>query len=124
MEHLLDQEDLELLQETPQVPWLGYDHDTAREYEVVSFEQYPVLRGWSSKELDQIKEGKILSRNAISTLAMLQSWFLFGFLEAACQEHFSSADFVVQDTMLLKTGFLRKYFSDKAAKLRVTPEIE
>lgn len=123
MEHLLDKEDLELLQDSiPDVPWLGFDHDTVQVYDVVPFEQYPVVRGWSREELERIRNGNTLSRNAASTLAMLQSWLFFGFLESSCQEHFSSADYVVTETRLLKTGFLRKYFGDKAAQLRATTE--
>jgi hypothetical protein len=123
MEHLLDKEYLEGLQDSiPKVLWLGFDHDMVQEYDVVSFEQYPVVRGWSTEELEIIRKGNALSRDATSTLAMLQSWLFFGLLESSCQEHFSSADFVATETKLLKTGFLRNYFRDKAAELRATTE--
>jgi hypothetical protein len=123
MEHLLDKEDLELLQDSIlDVPWLGFDHDRVHEYDVVPFEQYPVVRGWSREELERIRKGNALSRDATSTLAMLQSWLFFGFLESACRERFSLADYVVTEKKLLKTGFLREYFRDKAAELRATTE--
>jgi hypothetical protein len=123
MEHLFDKEDLEVLgSEIPAIAWLGFDHDSTKVYDVVSFENYAILRGWNRRELEQIAVGS-LSRPSIEVLPMLQSWCTFGFLEAALQQHFRSSDFIMSETQFT-THSLRSYLEDRAKELRSKPDDE
>lgn len=123
MEHLFDTEDLEVLgAEIPAIAWLGFDHDSTRIYDVVDFESYATLRGWNRDELERIKVGS-LSRPSVEVLSMLQSWCTFGFLEAACQQHFRSSDFITSEN-LFTTYSLRSFFQHKAKVLRDKPDNE
>lgn len=123
MEHLFDEEDLEVLGfNLPKTPWLGYDHDTTQCYDVVDFETYPLLRGWARDELYRLRTGA-LSRSNLDALSMLQSWFTFGFLEATFRQRFHTADFVSRD-QLFHTSFLRPFIKQRARELHGMPEEE
>jgi Heterokaryon incompatibility protein (HET) len=123
MEHLFDKEDLEILGfEIPAIAWLGFDHDSTRVYDVVDFETYAILRGWNRDELERIKVGS-LARPSVEVLSMLQSWCTFGFLEAACQQHFRSSDFITSEN-LFTTHSLRSFLRHKAKELRSKPDDE
>ncbi|KAA6413417.1 MAG: hypothetical protein FRX48_03163 [Lasallia pustulata] len=94
MDHLIDEAELELLQSSiSQIPWLGFDHD-ANNHALVVFAKYPILRGWTFNEIEQFWGGTDPVRDNGTCLAMLQSWLVFGFLEAAFGQRFPSALFV------------------------------
>lgn len=65
--------------EIPIIRWLGADHDLTARQPVTSFEDYPRKHGFGSgdKLLGMIED------DPDRVLPICQSWFLFGFLEAA-----------------------------------------
>lgn len=95
MEHLLnDQDYADLEREIDDIPWLGFDHDSTKEYDTVVLPFYPLLRGWSQERIDALK----LERTPLSSLdelAMFQSWLFFGVWEAFLTRHLASKDFVL-----------------------------
>ena len=96
MEHLLnDQDYADLKHELDDIPWLGFDHDSTKQYDTVILPSYPLLRGWSHESLDTLK----LERTPLSSLdelAMLQSWLFFGVWEAFLTRHLASKDFIFE----------------------------
>ena len=96
MEHLLnDQDYADLKHELDDIPWLGFDHDSTKQYDTVILPSYPLLRGWSQESLDTLK----LERTPLSSLdelAMLQSWLFFGVWEAFLTRHLASKDFIFE----------------------------
>jgi hypothetical protein len=88
----------------------------------VNFEAYAILRGWNRDELERTKAGS-LARPSVEVLSMLQSWCTFGFLEAACQQHFRSSDFITSEN-LFTTHLLRSFLQHKAKELRSKPDDE
>ena len=121
MEHLFGENEAEALGlEISTVTWRGFDHDTASP---VDFKFYPLVRGWTEGDLDNIQKGNLsnLSRQEAEILAMLQSWFTLGFLEAAWQEHFRSEDFIVGANRLFSTHSLRHRFTTKLTQCLEMP---
>lgn len=94
MDHLLsDQDYADLKHEINDIPWLGFDHDSTKQYDTVALPFYPLLRGWSQERIDALK----LERTPLSSLdelAMFQSWLFFGTWEAFLTRHLASKDFV------------------------------
>lgn len=73
MEHLLnDQDYADLEHEIGDIPWLGFDHDSTKQYDTVILPSYPLLRGWSQERLDALKL-KITPLSSLDELAMFQS---------------------------------------------------
>ncbi|MCJ1388531.1 hypothetical protein MMC18_001378 [Xylographa bjoerkii] len=110
MEHLISEVELKRVEhKIPPIPWLGFDHDT-NTYGIASFTDYPLIRGWTPDQLDDLKNGKAPDRDYDSCQAMLQSWFFFGFLEAVFQQKLFTADYVIKTPAgpLLKTAKLRE----------------
>ena len=109
MEHLLnDQDYADLKHEINDIPWLGFDHDSTRQYDTVVFPFYPILRGWSQERLDALK----LERTPMSSLdelAMFQSWLFFGVWEAFLTRRLDSKDFVFETSKgpVIRTRRLR-----------------
>jgi hypothetical protein len=56
-EHLITSS-AEQLDNTPPIPWHGFDHDATRIYAVVSLEYYPQQRGWTLQQLLQFRNNK------------------------------------------------------------------
>lgn len=84
MEHLVEREELDRLSdEIPLIPWLGFDHDTTQDYEIVPFEAYPLVRGWAPEILHMFHTGEAIVEEPFPALQMIQSWIFFGFLESA-----------------------------------------
>ncbi|MCJ1379162.1 hypothetical protein MMC17_002262 [Xylographa soralifera] len=109
MEHLMSEVELERVEhKIPPIPWLGFDHDTCT-YDIASFTNYPLIRGWTPDQLDDLKSGKAPSRDYVSCQVMLQSWFFFGFLEGVFQQKLLTRDYVFNTPAgpLLKTTKLR-----------------
>ena len=65
------------------IPWFGFDHDTNAEYDIVPFEEYPLVRGWTQDVLDLLHSGQATVDHPFAALKMIQSWIFFGFLESA-----------------------------------------
>ena len=94
MEHLLDDQDYaELKHEIDDVPWLGFDHDSTKQYDTVTMQSYPLLRGWSQERLDVLKI-KRTPLNSLDELALFQSWLFFGVGEAFLTRHLASKYFI------------------------------
>lgn len=74
-------------------PWLGFDHDTTRQYPIVPFMEYPTLRGWTRKAVDDFMNSRDPIED-IAPLAMIQSWFFFGLWEAALGFRMESKPFI------------------------------
>jgi hypothetical protein len=119
MEHLVEPSELGKIQASiPKTPWLDFDHDKTQEYQVVSFEEYPLLRGWTAEQLHSLRLGGFKNTDPASALAMLQSWLFFGLLESVFQEHFASRFFIfdtqaptdTESHRVLKTMHLRTYY--------------
>ncbi|KIW97534.1 uncharacterized protein Z519_01118 [Cladophialophora bantiana CBS 173.52] len=123
MEHFFDEEDLQATGlNLPRTTWLGFDHDTTQFYDVVDFETYPFLRGWTRAELLDLIVGR-LSRSASYTSSMLQSWFTLGFLEATFRQRFGTCDFVSGDQVFC-TRFLRQFTKEKIEEVYDMPDAE
>ena len=109
MEHLLnDQDYADLKHEIDDIPWLGFDHDSTKQYDTVVLPSYPILRGWTQERLDALK----LERNpftSLDELAMFQSWLFFGVWEAFLTRHLASKDFVFETPkgLVIRTRRLR-----------------
>ncbi|MCJ1243007.1 hypothetical protein MMC30_000203 [Trapelia coarctata] len=95
MEHLTSPEEAKSLRDRiPSIPWLKLPDIDNRRYRLVSFIEYPLVRGWSQNQVDEIKSGKAPDLDFQACLAMLQRWMVFGFLEAAYQRPFPISDYV------------------------------
>jgi len=92
MEHLLQESVFERYEKTIRpIPWYNFDHDRNRQYEVVSVEQYPILRGWTEEQVKQLKSHSLSDASAIP---MLQSMLSFGVWEAIMGVNVASKDFL------------------------------
>ncbi|MCJ1249173.1 hypothetical protein MMC30_006396 [Trapelia coarctata] len=112
MEHLLQEAALESYGDTIKpIPWYGFDHDRTRQYEVVSVEEYPILRGWTEEQVRQIKDRPLSDP---STIPMLQSMLSFGVWEAIMGVNVHSKDFldVTPDGICFNTTKLRPVLSN------------
>jgi hypothetical protein len=74
-------------------PWLGFDHDTTRQYPIVPFMEYPTLRGWTPEAVRDLLESDDRIED-IAPLAMIQSWYFFGLWEAALGLRMESKSFI------------------------------
>ena len=96
MEHLLnDQDYAELKHEIDDIPWLGFDHDSTKQYDTVIMQSYPLLRGWSQERLDALKSERT-PMSSLDELAMFQSWLFFGVCESFLTRHLASKDFIFE----------------------------
>ena len=97
MEHLLnDQDYAELKDEIDDIPWLGFDHDSTKQYDTVKMQSYPLLRGWSQERLDALKIEGTTPLNSLDELALFQSWLFFGVWEAFLTRHLASKYFIFE----------------------------
>jgi hypothetical protein len=116
MEHMMEWEELDRISdEIPLIPWFGFDHDTTRAYDIVPFEQYPIVRGWAPEILHAFHTGEAIVDEPFPALQMIQSWIFFGFLESAFRPlhlRFSTTDFVemLPAGPVLKTHCLRSLY--------------
>ena len=93
-EHLLSEpERQKYVDALPKFAWHGFDHDT-NQHEVGKFIDYPLIRGWRKDQIDAIWAGRASDRHHSECLAMLQSWFIFGFLEAVFRNRISLVDYL------------------------------
>ena len=109
MEHLLDDQDYaELKHEIDDIPWLGFDHDTTKQYDTVIMQSYPLLRGWSQECLDALKSERT-PLSSLDELGMFQSWLFFGVWEAFLTRHLASKDFIFETSKgpVIRTRRLR-----------------
>ena len=90
------------------IRWLGFNHDTSQQYPVVPLDQYPLSRGWSEESLKELRSVKKPLEDP-RALAMLQSWFFFGLIEAIFDRHISTKDYIVgsPEGLLVDTTKLR-----------------
>ena len=116
MEHLLCDEELRRRRPSmARVKWLGFDHDSNGEYERGSIQEYPLRRGWTAIEIDDLKKCKLPSHRSLKdSLAMLQSWMSLGLMECFFGQPFASSLFVSQvgNTEFFHTKHLRGYIDD------------
>src|SRR5271170_7207841 len=128
MEHLLDDRELEEFSDQINwIPWLGFDHDRTQVYDPVFIDEYPILRGWSRDRLDVIQREPVTE---IGTLAMLQSWLVFGLLESILRIQITSSPFI-RDTAngrIIDTTVFRRvtlpYLTQFHRKICEIPEVE
>lgn len=92
------------------VPWLGFEHNIAN-CNPVALVEYPLLRGWTTQEIQQLKDGELRHRHPNGVLAMVQSWMFLGLLEAFFEESFDSNDFIISgaDGTAIDTSYLREF---------------
>lgn len=110
MEHLLDSKTRERAKDRMiSTPWLGFDHDTSQQFDPVFLSEYPIVRGWTTEQLEAIRTQQKLPER--QTLAFLQSFLFFGALESAYSCSFASVDFVVSrdGIQFLDTSELRNF---------------
>ena len=109
MEHLLnDQDYADLKHEIDDIPWLGFDHDSTKQYDIVIMQSYPLLRGWSQERLDAFKTERT-PLSSLDELGMFQSWLFFGVWEAFLNRHLASKDFIFETSKgpMIRTRRLR-----------------
>jgi hypothetical protein len=96
----------------PIFQWLRFDHDESY-YPTVPLRLYPLLRGWKSAELEDLKLGKLEGKDVRSALALLHSWMLLGLLEAIFERRFKTSMFVFDTPSgpVVKTTHLRSLIS-------------
>lgn len=107
MEHLLQEPTLETYRDSVKpIPWYNFDHDRTRLYQVVSVDEYPLLRGWTEEQIKQLKHNPLSDASAIP---MLQSMLSFGVWEAIMGYNIASKDFLDEspDGIYLNTTKLR-----------------
>ena len=105
MEHLLAPRELEEFSSRLQrTKWLGFDHDSTKEYAICKMQEYPLVHGWTDKQLSSLFEANQFD---MKDLSMLQSWLFFGALEACFNSlRFSTAEYVRNG--FINTAALRK----------------
>lgn len=112
------------IRDVPAVPWLGYDHDESC-YPLTTLKQYPVVRGWTIAELQELEHGNVGFKTVRQVLTMIQSWMFFGLLESAFNTRFRTCDFVVTATdgrRLVHTTYLRKWIDDYHSTVILDPQ--
>lgn len=107
----MSSEEVESLRDRiPPIPWLDSSHIDNRQYGLVPFSEYPLVRGWSQNQVNELKAGGAPDPDFVACLAMLQRWMVFGFLEAAYQRRFLISDYVFSTPRgkVLRTTKLRE----------------
>ena len=96
----------------PAVPWLGFDHDD-HEYPLPNaIQEYPLIRGWTPRDVQELKLGNVGNRSPREALAMIQSWMFLGLLESVSGSRFRSNSFLittVDGQRTVHAGFLRTW---------------
>ena len=123
MEYLIDRQELQLYSDRlPKLAWFAFDHDT--EHEIVDFLEYPISRGWTPTQVNAIWTGTVSERPHTECLAMTQSWFVFGFLEAVFCDHVALSEYVKDepDGLVLNTAGLRPQLLQSRFAIAYNPD--
>lgn len=79
-------------------PFLGFDHDCTKTYDLCSFEEYTFARGWTQDAMERDFDAQIRTKaDAEFFMAMYQSWMFFGFLEDILQTRIPTKTFVIEE---------------------------
>ena len=92
------------------IPWLGFDHDANPP---MKLREYPIRRGWTAHEIEELKLEKVVNHTAEEALAMIQSWMSFGLLESVLGVKLHTSCFLTRangsDRPVVHTTCLRQH---------------
>ena len=101
MEHLMSKKERRErkaeIDAMPVIPWLGFDHDETP-HSLTTLEEYPISRGWTNNDLEELKLGKLNGRSSSDVMALIQSWLSFALLESTFGERFKTEVIVSTNT--------------------------
>lgn len=103
--------------------WLLFDHG---DYEPCALEDYPIVRGWSSDQIEALRSQEHAHPFSAESLALIQSWMFLGSLEALTRRHISVAKFLRRKFKrpAVHTGFLTSYLLEWLESVKEETEAE